>query len=504
MTTPKKILFLCSSDYGQANVILATSYALLATGASVELHIGSEHAMKPEVEATVKLANDLLKVAAPYIIHFHGMDGTSHFQAMMRPGAGVKEAWSLPVPNFRNAAIFMAHFPQAAMPWDSAEFVDMYAQNVTVLQKVAPDLVVVDPLYIPGITAAQQLKVKWTVLAPNTIKDFAAVHQPRGAGLWKYPLIGSGLPFPIPWSQVPMNVCLTLTLLIILLISTRQKDMTKLLRQYTGDEKLQILSLAELGVVQAPPEGVSVMVAFSEDIDFPFAVIPCHITQCGPIVRCARKLTDVNEELEKWLSKGPTVYVNLGSQLTMKPEQGLEFALALRDLLDAAGPSSNHQILWKLKQEGTESRKLSWADEWKAVRDTLQSRIDTDRVRIVAWVETDPCSILSSGYIVCSVHHGGANSHHEALAAGVPHIVLPGWADCYDYASRVELNGVGLRGNKKSAPNWKREELGSVMREVLFGERAVEFKENARRLAERHPEHAGRTKAANYLLELLK
>lgn len=504
MATPKKILFLCSSDYGQANVILATSYAILATHAPVELHIGSEHAMKPEVEATVRLANDLLKIAAPYTIHFHGMDGTSQFQAMMRPGTGIKEAWGRPVPNFRNAAIFMAHFPRAAMPWEPAEFVDMYAQNVALLQEVAPDLVVVDPLYIPGITATQQLKMKWTVLAPNTIKDFAAVHQPRGAGLWKYPLIGSGLPFPIPWSQVPMNIGLTLILLMILLRSTRQSNTTKLLRQYTGDEKLQILSLAELGVVQAPPEGVTVMVAFSEDIDFPFAVIPRHITQCGPIVRCARKLTDVDEEVEKWLAKGPTVYANLGSQFTMTPEQGLEFALALRDLIDAAGPSSDYQILWKLKQEGMETRKISWEGEWKAVRDTLQSEIETDRVRIVAWVEVDPCSILSSGHIVCSLHHGGANSHHEALAAGVPHVVLPGWADCYDYASRVELNGIGLRGNKTAAPSWKREELGDVLKEVLFGERAAAFKENARRLAERHPEHAGRTKAANILLELLQ
>lgn len=504
MAAPKKILFLCCSDYGQANSILATSYALLASHAPVELHIGSEHAMKPEVEATMRLADETLQAGAPYTIHFHGMDGTSHFQAMMGPEAGIKEVWSLPLPNFRNSAVFMTRFPHASIPWNSAEFVNMYAQNVALIQKITPDLVVVDPVYMIGLTAAQQLKVNWTVLAPNTVKDFAAVHQPRGAGLWKYPVIGSGLPFPIPWTQVPMNIGLTLILILSLLRSTRQKEMTELLRQHVGDEKLQLLTLAELGVVQPPPDGVRVIVGFSEDLDFPFSVIPSYITQCGPIVRYARKLSHVDAALDKWLSRGPTIYVNLGTQLTMTPEQGLEFALALRDFLDADGPSSECQILWKVKQEGMKSKELSWAGEWRAVRDILLSEIEADRVRITSWVEADPCCILQSGHIVCSVHHGGANSHHEAIAAGVPQVVLPGWVDCYDFASRIELNGVGLRANKTAAPRWKRAELGSALKEVLLGERAATFKENARKLAEKHPEHAGRTTAANLLLKMLE
>lgn len=459
--------------------------------------------MKPEVEATMRLADESLQTAAPYHIHFHGVDGMSHFQSLSRPETGIMDAWDLPLPNFRNAALSMNRFARATMPWDPPELVNMYARHVAIIQEVTPDLVVVDALYSPGLMAAQQCKTRWMVLAPNTIKDFAAFQQPRGAGLWKYPVIGSGLSYPIPWSQIPMNISLALILIVSTLRATKVSEATKLLRQHAGDEKLQFLSISEMGVVSGPPEGVRVMVGFSEDLDFPFAVMPEYITQCGPIVRYARRLADTDPALDAWLSRGPTVYVNLGSQQTMTPAQGLEFALALRDFLDAAGPSSGYQILWKVKQKDKKSRELSWEGDWQALRDTLLAEVERDRVRITAWVEADPSSILQSGHVVCSVNHGGANSHHEAVAAGVPQVVVPGWIDCYDFASRVELNGVGLRGNKTAAPRWARAELGETMKEVLLGERAAAFKAQAKKLAEKHPEYAGRAKAAGFLLEIL-
>lgn len=114
MAGPRKILFLCSSDYGQANVILATAYAILATGAAVELHIGSEHRMEPEVKNAIKLADETLSATAPHKIHFHGIKGISQFQAMMRPEAGIAQAWELPLPNFANAAKFMRQFSYGA------------------------------------------------------------------------------------------------------------------------------------------------------------------------------------------------------------------------------------------------------------------------------------------------------------------------------------------------------------------------------------------------------
>lgn len=513
MATPKKILFICPSDYGQANAVLATSHALLATGAPIEIHIASEHAMGAEVEQTEKVANENLKAAVASKLHFHGITATSHFAAMSRPETGVMDAWKLPLPNFRNAAAFLGRFAYATMPWRPEEIVDMYAKTVSIIKEVNPDLTVVDILHVPGLTAANYLNVKWMVLAPNTIKDFVVPRQPRGAALWKYPIVGSGLPYPVPFSQVAHNVGLTLIFAMAMLTDTRIKKTRELLRQHAGTEKLQLMTAAELGVIYAPPPGLIIISGFSKDLDYPFEVIPSYINPVGPIVRYAQKLDDIDPSLKKWLSNGPTVYVNLGTQLQMTPSEALEMALALCDLLDAAGTSSKMQILWKLKRKLHVSKennsrirdgsKPPWEGEWKAVRGALSEKIEADRVRITSWVEADPCSILQSGHIVCSVHHGGANSHHEALAAGVPQVIVSAWIDCYDFANRVELNGVGIRANKTAAPRWARGELGTALKEILIGPRAATFRETAKKLAERHPEQAGRTKAASVILDIL-
>lgn len=506
MTAARKILFLCSSDYGQANVILATAYAILATGAAVELHIGSEHRMESEVRNAIKLADETLPETAPHKIHFHGINGISQFQAMMRPEAGIAQAWELPLPNFANAAKFMRQFSHGAMPWEPSEVVDMYLQVTGIIGEVAPDLTVVDPLHVPALTAAFSLGLRWTVLAPNTIKDFAVPLQPYAAALWKYPIIGSALPFPVPWHQVPMNAGLLLVLAFTMLTDTRLKEAARLLRERTGDPAPQLLTLADLGVVKAPPPGVRLLCAMSEDLDYPFSVLPAHVTPCGPIVRPSRRLGDADAALERWLARGPTVYVNLGTQFAVSPREALEFALALRDLLDAAeqqhAPGEGRlQVLWKLKRKDT-SGQSTWDGEWKPVHDVLGPEMSTDRVRITAWVEADPCAILQSGHVACSVHHGGANSHHEALAAGVPQVLVPGWIDCYDFGNRVELNGVGVWANKGAAPRWERVELGGALKRVLVSEREG-FRERARVLGMRHPEHAGRDKAAGIILDIL-
>lgn len=63
-----------------------------------------------------------------------------------------------------------------------------------------------------------------------------------------------------------MNIGLNLILAKTMLTDTRMKTTTKLLRDQTKNDKLQIISLAELGVVYAPLPGVRIIVAFSEDL----------------------------------------------------------------------------------------------------------------------------------------------------------------------------------------------------------------------------------------------
>jgi hypothetical protein len=63
-------------------------------------------------------------------------------------------------------------------------------------------------------------------------------------------------------------------------------------------------------------------------------------------------------------------------------------------------------------------------------------------------------------------------------------VVLPQWADTYDFASRAEYLGIGLWGNKSTKPQWKRDELGSVLVEALFGPDAEAMKTKSKSLSD--------------------
>ena len=190
MANVKKILFLFNSDYGQANVNLSTIYSLTETlaqaGETVELHVGTFENLKPMFDEMIELIKDTLH-ATRHII-FHPIVGTSQFEAMKRPELGVYETFHLPLPSYENASRFLRQFPSSAIPWEDQELCSMYDQLKTVVEKVQPDLTVIDPLLVPATTLAKQLNLKWTVLAPNTMKDFCILQQPWLAGMWKYPM----------------------------------------------------------------------------------------------------------------------------------------------------------------------------------------------------------------------------------------------------------------------------------------------------------------------------
>jgi hypothetical protein len=175
----KRILFFTNSDYGQANVVLATAYSILQTAPEAELHIASFRALESAVKKVSKA------------ITFHPIDGISQFEACYRPEVGVQEAYDL-TPGVVNSARNILVIPGIMLPWSPDEYMSIYHDCVRILTQVKPDMVVVDPLFSPALTLCQERKIKealnWIVLAPNTIKDFAIPLQPRLAMLWKYPM----------------------------------------------------------------------------------------------------------------------------------------------------------------------------------------------------------------------------------------------------------------------------------------------------------------------------
>jgi UDP:flavonoid glycosyltransferase YjiC (YdhE family) len=84
----------------------------------------------------------------------------------------------------------------------------------------------------------------------------------------------------------------------------------------------------------------------------------------------------------------------------------------------------------------------------------------------------------------------------------VPQVVLPQWTDCYDYAQRVDMLGVGRLGNRTTKPLWSAQELSRALREVLLGKHSDAIKQRASELASLcEGRGSGQLTAARILLE---
>jgi hypothetical protein len=80
--------------------------------------------------------------------------------------------------------------------------------------------------------------------------------------------------------------------------------------------------------------------------------------------------------------------------------------------------------------------------------------------------------------------------------------VLPPWIDCFDFANRAELLGIGTWGNRSSAPMNSSRELGPALVKVVLGENADSMRLRAKDIAEIcRQEGGGRFIAARTIFE---
>ncbi|KAK3172949.1 hypothetical protein OEA41_006275 [Lepraria neglecta] len=398
---PKKILLLTNIDRGEANVFLATSHALLQADPDVKLHFATFGGFEASVISVWRHARRTLPYAKP--ITFHEIEGLPMAEALRQYFSRKEIPWRnnylpesfLAPPGLSNTPRAIRDTAPIFIPYSGPQLVDIFFSIVEIINKVAADLVVVDSLMTPALTACYHLGVKFTCLSPNAIKEFAASTQPLGAGLWKYP-------------------------------------------------------------------------ATLPELDFQ-AILPPHVFPCGPIIRSAPPISDTEPGLERWLARGPTVYINLGSICLVTEDQASELAMAVKTVIDTVKKQSDApqlQVLWKLKKCG-EYRVL---EAGSRIYEILGKEIQADLVRIVDWILAEPIALLQTGHI--------------DLSAGVRQVVLPQWTDCYDYAQRVEMLGIGRWGSRTTKPQWSAQELARELLDVLLGERSDAMKQKARELAE--------------------
>lgn len=156
------------------------------------------------------------------------------------------------------------------------------------------------------------------------------------------------------------------------------------------------------------------------------------------------------------------------------------------------------QVLWKLQRSASQSI------THEETLESLASEIAEGRVRTLPWLPVEPICILQSGRVECIVHHGGANTFYEAIKAGVPQVILPIWLDTYDFAHRVEYLGVGVWGNRRSAPAVQGYEFGQALKRMLASVQKIRVKQRAREVAADLEGREGRVVACEKIMELVR
>lgn len=420
----KKVIFLTDSEYGQANVILAVAYEMLLLQQH-EVHVASFAPLQARIKDLNELVPDNHVPAT-----FHTVFGPSALEALV-----AKNEFIGPYrPGIRGALdTYRVTLPVLATAWDGPAYMKGYESCLEILRSVEPDLIIIEPLFSQGLEACKALSRDCVVLSPNTFQEMCGSEQPILSRLCRYPAsvsqnnsrlqnritnlcrISSAFPYPVPWYLVPANIYLKFMLIWTLVRSPTVKQFMN----YRKSQNLPGLPAAfniyhktNHYLVQSVPE-----------TDYPCS-IPPNVTGCGPILLPASPVSQDDPNLQSWLERGPTVLINLGTHIRMSDSMAREFATGLKMVLDR---KPDLQILWKLKTSGglalpydnAKSEKMKSGFQGEGINkeslDAISPEISSDRVKIMEWMSVSPLAVLQTGRIVCSVHHGGSNSFHEAL-----------------------------------------------------------------------------------------
>ncbi|GJM95434.1 hypothetical protein PR202_ga12170 [Eleusine coracana subsp. coracana] len=185
---------------------------------------------------------------------------------------------------------------------------------------------------------------------------------------------------------------------------------------------------------------------------------------------------------------GSVVYVSFGSHAVLTPAQAAELAWGLAD--------AGHPFLWAAREDlitglTKQQQRPTIANGDGALLaavlppEFFESTTGGPRCLITTWCAQE--EVLRHAAVGCFVTHAGWNSACEGVAAGVPMLCWPGFADQYTNARLAcHVWGVGAR-LLLDGGELRREEVAARVREVMrakeMAERAKEWKDMAEEAA---------------------
>jgi hypothetical protein len=438
----KKVLMITNSELGQATVFLATSYAILENYRDVEIHIAAYAKLAPAVES---LRADLLSPSVDGCVdepgwipplEFHPLPGKTFEDILIKPH-DMESGWlnlTKTKPTVWNLPGFFRRLVrQLAFPWDAEDFVLTFNALFEIIEKLDPDIAVVDGLFPQGLTATRYIRdsrrmganFNWknmpiVLLSPNSLREFVGHVTPPWGTVFTWSVLGSGLPAPLPKRLIPLNIYLLIRLLIAFKSDKDTPAKIRSIQKLT--QKGESLQVTVLWTVVDNPDAVDkIVVGCSPDVEFKQIKLDrapieyrSKIVPCGPILRPSAAVSEADPDTWYWLTQKPIVYICLGSHCLLTTKEVLELAKSLRYILDN---NQSFNVLWKLKLEnpGEKSTPFDAQALVPGLNKILGEEISKDRIRIVDWVLCQPTSLYETGKVLCSVNHGGANSYYESL-----------------------------------------------------------------------------------------
>lgn len=488
MENRESLLFFTNSEWGQANVILATIHEFLLRD-HYEIHLASYSPLKKRVQDffnthagsyprpfTLAFSEENRAVSLKDTIErpsitFHTIPGLSVAETCHRDNI----AHTLPhAPGFKGAVASYRRLAEFFVRYTVEEYIDAEQYAKQIILTVNPVVILLEQGFNPGFDACNELGQPFTILSPNSFKDFEQYLQPKLAVLWKYPALSSAFPYPLPWPLVPVNIYFWLRMLFVI-VGTALDKKSRLATITKGRHEHGLLG--PVPIVDAYKKAAAIICPSLPELDFPMRVRPITLG-CGPIVLPAHSVSDLEPELDKWIgvAERRTVLVNLGTHHSMDLDLAIEVARALRSTLDCF---PDVQILWKI---------MLRSEQQTEVEAVFSEHLASGRIRMQAWLKPDPVALLETGRVAVQVHHGGANTYFECCRAGVPQVVLAAWWDTYEYAARVEYLSIGVFANKKAAPRARTVELENALKRALgdkeMGLRAKQLAEVCRHRGE--------------------
>ncbi|KAI1096537.1 hypothetical protein F5B19DRAFT_150660 [Rostrohypoxylon terebratum] len=479
------VLFIVNSEFGLSNVHLATAQGLLERHPEVEIHVASFAPTYPRIERISKHGRKTNSSSKDII--FHELPA-QHLFARAMAMAG-RTATSIIHPPGR------AHIDQIGKdlafyvaPWSGEAHLELYHNLAEIIDQVDPSLVLLDIFFRPGLDAARNRKRLHAFVVPNIPIDVFSHHQPFGKWLWKYPVMGSGIPYPVPWSRLLDNIYMNLRYFQILSSMPHFK---------AGQRFLRSKGFGRITYHDLYRTNVPFLVQGLAEATIPLDHVPPNVTYTGPMYLSLSTPEEVSPELGQWLAQGPTLLVNLGSFFAWDIGRASAMAQAIADILEE---NPDLQVLWKFRKTGKEFGGVPFGDEFM---DPVRPFLENGRLKMVPWLPVEPATLFETGHIVASVHHGGAGCFNEALGTGIPHIILPQWLDHYSIAQAAQYIRVGVWACQKTAPSFTAECLQDAFSTVLSSEKtATAIREKAKEIGKIVQRDPGRYISAREVAKL--